>query len=172
MANDWLIVDGYNVINAWKELSVLAEESLDHAREKLLERLSSYGAFRSMRTVVVFDAHERAGEAALEENAAVTVIFTAAGETADSYIERLAYEVVRRGETVYVVTNDWAEQMTVLGAGAYRKSARELIEDCRRARQEMEKEKRAKADIGRSEVGSRLEKDVLDKLEQWRRQSR
>ena len=108
----------------------------------------------------------------MEENAAVTVIFTAAGETADSYIERLAYEVVRRGETVYVVTNDWAEQMTVLGAGAYRKSARELIEDCRRARQEMEKEKRAKADIGRSEVGSRLEKDVLDKLEQWRRQSR
>ena len=172
MANDWLIVDGYNVINAWKELSVLAEESLDHAREKLLERLSSYGAFRSMRTVVVFDAYERAGEAALEENAAVTVIYTASGETADSYIERLAYEVVRRGETVYVVTNDWAEQMTVLGAGAYRKSARELIEDCRRARQEMEKEKRARTDIGRSEVGSRLEKGVLEKLEQWRRQSR
>ena len=172
MANDWLIIDGYNVINAWKELSVLAEESLDHAREKLLERLSSYGAFRSMRTVVVFDAYERAGEAALEENAAVTVIYTASGETADSYIERLAYEVVRRGETVYVVTNDWAEQMTVLGAGAYRKSARELIEDCRRARQEMEKEKRAKLGSGRSEVGSRLEKDVLEKLEQWRRQSR
>ena len=172
MANDWLIIDGYNVINAWKELSVLAEESLDHAREKLLERLSSYGAFRSMRTVVVFDAYERAGEAALEENAAVTVIYTASGETADSYIERLAYEVVRRGETVYVVTNDWAEQMTVLGAGAYRKSARELIEDCRRARQEKEKEKRAKLDIGRSEVGSRLGKDVLEKLEQWRRQSR
>ena len=172
MTRDWLIVDGYNVVNAWKELSVLAADSLAHAREKLLDRLASYGAFRALRVVVVFDAYERAGEAALEENAAVTVIYTAAGETADSYIERLAYDVVRRGETVYVVTNDWAEQLSILGSGAYRRSARELIEDCRRARQEMEKEKRSKTDIGRSELGSRLGKDVREKMETWRRQGR
>ena len=62
MASDWLIVDGYNVINAWKDLSVLAEESLEHAREKLLERLSSYGAFRAMRTVVVPRGHSHDDE--------------------------------------------------------------------------------------------------------------
>ncbi len=172
MTHDWLVVDGYNVINAWKELSVLASESLDHARQKLLERLASYGAFRDLRVVIVFDAYERTGEAVLEESAAVLIVFTAAGETADSYIERLAYEVVRRGETVYVVTNDWAEQLTVLGAGAYRRSARELIDDCRRAEREMESEKRAKRDLGRSEIGSRLEKDIWEKLEKWRRQER
>ncbi len=172
MEHDWLIVDGYNVINAWKELSVLAVDSLDHARHKLLERLASYGAFRDMRVVVVFDAYERTGEAVLEENAAVTVVFTAAGETADSYIERLTYEVVRRGETVYVVTNDWAEQLTVLGAGAYRRSTRELIEDCRRAAREMENEKRARLDLGRSELGSRVGKETWEKLEEWRRRGR
>lgn len=172
MTHDWLIVDGYNVINAWKELSTLAAENLDHARAKLLEHLAGYGVFRGLQVVVVFDAYERPGEAALEENAAVTIIYTAVGETADSYIERLSYEVVRRGETVYVVTNDWAEQLVVLGAGAYRRSARELIEDCRRARREMKNDQHAGKDIGRSEVGSRLDKDVREKLEQWRRRSR
>ena len=84
----------------------------------------------------------------------------------------MTYEVVRRGETVYVVTNDWAEQLTVLGAGAYRRSTRELIEDCRRAAREMENEKRARLDLGRSELGSRVGKETWEKLEEWRRRGR
>jgi len=54
------------------------------------------------------------------------VIFTEEGETADSYIERIAGELNNRLTQVTVATSDLAEQWVIFSQGALRTSAREL----------------------------------------------
>ena len=53
---DLFVVDGYNIIFAWPSLQSLARESLEHAREKLIDILASYGKSKGYMLVLVFDA--------------------------------------------------------------------------------------------------------------------
>lgn len=165
-----LIVDGYNVINAWPELIVL-KDNLEYARAKLVDILSEYGAYKGFKTIIVFDAHLTAGKSVSQIlSGEVEVIYSNEGETADSCIEKMVYYLVRQGERVYVVTSDSAEQMFVLGAGAFRISSRELRNDVASTQKEI------KANISqkvlardRHELGNRLGKDILKRLDAMRR---
>lgn len=167
---DLLIVDGYNVINAWPEL-ILIKDNLEYARAKLVDILSEYGAYKGVKTIIVFDAHLAAGKSASQIlNGELEVIYTKEGETADSCIEKMVYFLAGQGEHVYVVTSDSAEQMFVLGAGAFRISARELRNDVASTKKEI------KAAISqkvlardRHELGSRLRQDILKRLDAMRR---
>lgn len=166
---DLLIVDGYNVINAWPEL-IAAKDNLEYARDRLVDILSEYGAYKGFKTIIVFDAHMATGRTVSQIQGELEVIFTREGETADSCIEKMVYYLVRQGERVYVVTSDFAEQMFILGAGAFRISARELKGDVASVRKEI------KASISqkvlardRHELGSRLGKDILKRLDEMRR---
>ncbi|WP_371376737.1 NYN domain-containing protein [Sporomusa aerivorans] len=167
---DLLIVDGYNVINAWPEL-IAVKDNLEYARDKLVDILGEYGAYKGFRTVIVFDAHMTSGKGASHMRAAdLEVIYTKEGETADSYIEKMVYYLVRQGGRVYVVTSDLAEQMFVLGAGAFRISARELRNDIKDVKREIAAGiSRKVLARDRHELGSRLGKDILKRLDAMRR---
>ena len=52
-----LIIDGYNVINAWDELKKLAEEQLELARERLNSMISEYTQYSGFNTIIVYDAY-------------------------------------------------------------------------------------------------------------------
>ena len=81
---DYLIVDGYNIMNGWLELAALKEQSLEHARDKLVEIMGNFQALMGNRVVVVFDAHLVKGSAGNREHVGgVEVIFSREGETAD-----------------------------------------------------------------------------------------
>ena len=43
-----LVVDGYNIINAWDELAETAETSLENAREKLNFMIAEYAAYKGI----------------------------------------------------------------------------------------------------------------------------
>lgn len=165
-----LLVDAYNVINASPELAEL-KDSLEHARDRMVDMLASYAAFKHLETLVVFDAHAVAGKAGVETVApGLTVIYTAEEETADSYIEREAYLRVRQGWRVYVVTSDWAEQLTILGAGAYRVSARELLQDMKRVRKLLQERFTVnRHTVQRHELENRLDTDVARRLDELRK---
>lgn len=64
---EWLVVDGYNVINNWQDFRKLREENLEHAREILKEKLAEYIAFKGYAGIVVFDAQEVQGVASFEK---------------------------------------------------------------------------------------------------------
>ncbi|MDD4600919.1 hypothetical protein SDC9_13954 [bioreactor metagenome] len=164
-----LLVDGYNVIYAWPELMAL--EDLAHARDKLIDFVAAYGAYQHYRVLIVFDAHGVSG-AVNEQHVFndVDVVFTSEGETADSYIEKTAYHLVRQGEKVFVVTSDWAEQLIILGAGAFRISARELIRDLKQVNKLIQ-EKFAESALSyrRHELGNRLNGEVAKRLDDIRR---
>ncbi len=159
---EWLIVDGYNVINSWTDFAKLRKDNLEHARDLLREKILEYAVFKGYSGLLVFDAQEVQGSAEEENYGAVTVIYTDEGETADSWIERKTYE--------FVVTSDYAEQINILGSGAYRISAREFKEEYRRAKKQIEEKVHATASgTGRNELGGRLHEHVRAHFEKLRR---
>ena len=135
--NKYLIVDGYNIIFAWEELSELARSDLDAARRRLCDTLSSYAGYTKCRTVVVFDGYKQKGnpgEKSQFHN--IQVVYTRERETADAYIEALVYET-GGSYTVRVATSDALVQLSSFHSGALRVSARELKLEVEAAQKEM-----------------------------------
>ena len=164
-----LIVDGYNVINGWDELDKLKVESLSHAREKLIDIMISYGSLKGAQVIIVFDGHHvKGGIRNSEFLAGVEVIYTGEGETADAVIEKLMHQLPPNIKRVYVATSDWDEQRIVLGKGAIRFSVRELAVEVDRLQKEAEKYFFTKK-IDKQTLDSRLNIDLLEVLEKWRR---
>lgn len=167
---EYLIIDGYNVINAWKEFETIKETSLEHARDILVDKISEYAAFKGYSGIVVFDAQEVQGEGSSSKIKGINVIFTDEGETADSWIERRSHELGRKRAKVFVVTSDYAEQINVLGSGAYRISAREFHEDYKNAKRAIaEKLHYPARALNRNEIGGRIAGHVLEHFEMLRR---
>lgn len=169
MKRERLILDGYNVINAWPELVALKD--IDHARDKLADLMAEYGAYRHYDVTIVFDAlFTNFKKTCRAVNANLQIVFTDEGETADSYIEKLAYQLVKDGYEVYVVTSDWAEQTVILGAGAYRMSSRELRKAVLKTKRKIAEEYMHKPElVSRRELGCRIKDDVARKLDELRK---
>lgn len=126
---EYLLVDGYNVIFAWEELRELAEADVDAARGKLLDILCNYQAMRGCEVIVVFDAYRVQGHAEeLTDYHNIHVVFTKEAETADQYIEKFAHENGRKYR-ITVATSDGLEQIIIRGQGCALLSSRELLEE-------------------------------------------
>lgn len=135
---EYLLVDGYNIVFAWEELSELARADLNAARCRLMDILCNYQAFRKMRLILVFDAYRVKGNpGSVEHYHNIDVVYTKEAETADQYIEKVTHEMSRKNYRVRVATSDGLEQIIIMGAGAIRVSARELLEEVRAAEAEM-----------------------------------
>ena len=126
---EYLLVDGYNIIFAWNELKDISFDSLDAARDKLIEKLNTYKLFKNQEIIIVFDAYKVKGNRGeVEHHDGVTVVYTKEAQTADSYIEKTARELSRNYK-VTVATSDGLEQLIIFGTGAYRMPARILEQD-------------------------------------------
>lgn len=123
---EYLLVDGYNVIYAWEELRALADDNIDAARGRLMDILTNYQAIRKCTLIVVFDAYRVAGgKTKTQKYHNIYEVYTREAETADQYIERFAHENHKKYQ-VTVATSDGMEQMIIRGAGCSLVSAREL----------------------------------------------
>jgi predicted RNA-binding protein with PIN domain len=123
------IVDGYNVIFAWDELAGTAEHDLDTARRDLLNILSNYQAFTRREMIVVFDAYNVKSDGERKEDVnGLHVVFTKESELADTYIEKLIYEI-GKDYNVRAVTSDGLIQLQAVRSGVLRLSAREFREE-------------------------------------------
>ena len=163
-------IDGYNIINSWPELS--GRKDLSEARDWLVHVLAEYGAYQKVDIVVVFDALFTADEEHWEKkNAHFSIVYTGEGETADSRIERLAYDAVRDGREVHVVTSDGAEQSVILGAGAYRIPSLEFRRDVRQVKKRIRDEYlgRIRLPYVRNEVTDHLDASTAAKLDALRK---
>ena len=138
--DDYLLVDGYNMIHAWDELRVLSRTDLDSARERLIHRLRNYQGWKKCKVIVVFDAYKVKGNpGSVERLGELYVVYTKEAETADMYIEKTTYALAkeRREHRVRVATSDGMEQMIILGHGAVRVPAAELEFEVRQAEEEI-----------------------------------
>lgn len=127
--DEYLLVDGYNIIFAWKDLQELSDINIDSARYKLLDLLCDYQAVKGNTLIVVFDAYKVAGNTgSVNKYHNIHVVYTKEAETADQYIEKTVHEIGRK-HNVTVATSDALEQMIVWGDGANRLSAGGLKEE-------------------------------------------
>jgi small GTP-binding protein len=121
---EFLLVDGYNIIFAWDELKTLAREDLGAAREALVEILCNYQGYKGCNVILVFDAYKvQNNPGSVEKRGNISVVYTKQAETADMYIEKVTYQIAKH-HRVRVATSDGMEQLIILGHGAVRISAR------------------------------------------------
>lgn len=128
-AKDYLLVDGYNIIFAWDDLNAIAKDSLDTARQLLMDMLCNYQAFKKCELILVFDAYRVPGRTGIiDAYHNIHVVYTKEAETADMFIEKVAYEINGR-RNVRVATSDGLEQIIILAHGAHRVSAASFREE-------------------------------------------
>ena len=136
---EYLLVDGYNIIFSWEELNELAKENIHAACDKLMDILSNYQGYRKCTLILVFDAYKVEGH--VEEIIPyhnIYVVYTKEAETADRYIEKTVHRIGRQYQ-VTVATSDGLEQVIIMGQGAHRISAQGLkkeIEDTEKTARE------------------------------------
>ncbi|MBC2314768.1 NYN domain-containing protein [Listeria welshimeri] len=163
-----LLVDGYNVIGAWPELSFLKDRDLEAARDKLIEWMAEYQSYTGYRVVVVFDAQFVRGVKRKSKKHQVEVVFTHEDETADEYIEQKAIEWKNARTQIIVATSDYTEQWAIFGQGALRISSRELLFEIQEMSKQIEKKiKRIQEKMPKSNLN--LDSDIISQLEKWRR---
>lgn len=119
----YLILDAYNVIGALERYR--NTDSFDAARESLVNDALKAAGWTGREIYVVFDAQRSPEQERIEllAGGAVRVVYSAPGESADDFIERLMGGL--HGDfTVY--TADFALQRTVLARSGTRATPREF----------------------------------------------
>ena len=130
---EYLLVDGYNVIFSWENLKELSKDSIDGARNTLINILCNYQGYKKCEVIVVFDAYKVKGNHRETEKVnGVNIVYTKEAETADMYIEKVSLDLAKKHK-VRVVTSDALEQLIILGNGALRVSSIEFYNEVKAA---------------------------------------
>ena len=125
---EYLLVDGYNIIFAWEDLHSLAEVNIDSARDKLMDICCNYQGYVGGTLILVYDAYKVKGNpGSVQKYHNIYVVYTREAETADQYIEKTVHKIGRKHQ-VTVATSDRLEQMIIWGEGAARLSAQGFLE--------------------------------------------
>ncbi len=136
----YLLIDGYNIIFAWDDLRELAEINMDAARDRLLDIMCNYQGYMQYKIIVVFDAYKVRGfQGEINQYHNINVVFTKEAETADQYIERFAHNMGKKYD-VTVATSDGLEQIIIMGQGCRLLSARELRIEVERLKEQIREE--------------------------------
>ncbi|MBR4514098.1 MAG: NYN domain-containing protein [Lachnospiraceae bacterium] len=131
-----LIVDGFNIIYAWDDLSALLKDNMDSAKLSLIRILSNYQGMCDREILLVFDGYKTKGNQGSETKAEqITVVHTKEGVTADAFIERFTHDMKAKYE-ITVASSDGMIQTIVRGQGGYVMSANDLKEDIKRLENE------------------------------------
>ena len=166
-----LIVDGYNIIFAWPELSAVKDVKLEDARDLLISILADYAAMTRQKVTVVFDSHRRPdAEASTQTVHGVQVIYSGRKTSADHVIEKLLFEV-KASDEVTVATSDALQRDLALGRQIKTVSALTLksqVDAVLARRNEQIGDSRARSDLARR-LEDRLDARTRERLDQIRR---
>ena len=153
---EYLLVDGYNIVFAWEELKELAAVTIDGARSRLLDILCNYQGFKKCTLIVVFDAYRVKGNiGAMQDYHNIHVVYTKEAETADAYIAKLAQKIAGQYR-VTVATSDNLVQLIVWGAGCQRMSAGELRQEIEAVNLQMKQDYLEQQDKSKNYLGKEL----------------
>ncbi|MBH1939946.1 TetM/TetW/TetO/TetS family tetracycline resistance ribosomal protection protein [Mobilitalea sibirica] len=164
--DEYLLVDGYNIIFSWEELNKLAKVNMDAARTKLMDILCNYQGFKRCIVILVFDAYKvKGGVGAVLDYHNIHVVYTKEAETADEYIEKVTHEISRKHH-VTVATSDALEQLIIMGKGAVRISANDLKDEIIRTRDQIRRDYLDRLPTGRAYLRDQFSDNIWDLLEE------
>ncbi|MFO3715471.1 MULTISPECIES: NYN domain-containing protein [Anaerococcus] len=161
------IIDGYNVINSWPNLSDISKTSLETARENLIDELAEYKSLSGEEIVIVFDAYnlDRPKET-ITEKYGMKIVYTKRYQTADTYIEKQILKIGRK-HNLKVVTDDGQIQVLASNKGATRMTSTELRAELFNNRRKISRNK--KRDFNRNFNSFPLSKEMIEKIDQIRK---
>jgi ribosomal protection tetracycline resistance protein len=163
---DYLLVDGYNIIHAWPELKELVDDNMEAARMKLIDALSNYQAVKKCKIIVVFDAYRIQGHREeIIDYHNVHVAYTKEAQTADQYIERFAHDNSKKYNIV-VATSDGLQQIIVRGQGGSLLSARELKIEVEKTNEKTMQEHQKTQGVNRNYLGDTLSTESKQQMEE------
>lgn len=137
---EYLLVDGYNIIFAWPELKALAADNMDGAKIKLLDIMCNFQWVKKYHVIVVFDAYRVEGHREeVTDYYNIHLVYTREAQTADQYIEKFAHDN-KKNYNITVATSDGLQQLIVRGEGCSLLSARELKAEVDRANERIKQE--------------------------------
>lgn len=166
--DEYLLVDGYNIIFSWEELNELAKVNVESARTKLMDILSNYQEYKKMNLILVFDAYRvEGGQGSVQKYHNIYVVYTKEAETADQYIEKTVHAIGRK-YNVTVATSDALEQVIILGQGGRRMSAHDLEEEIAAMRREIREQYTEKRAEGKNYLFDHLNDEMSDLMEDVR----
>lgn len=166
--DEYLLVDGYNVIFAWEDLKELAKVNIEAARNRLMDVLSNYQGFKKCRVILVFDAYKVEGCALeIQKYHNIHVVYTKEAETADQYIEKVVHEIGRKYH-VTVVTSDSVEQVVTLGQGGTLISAREFEKEMEIVRSQIRAEAEKRRESGKNYLFDHMDGELAREMEEVR----
>ena len=165
---EYLLVDGYNILYAWDELRELMKVTLDGARHRLMDMLCNYQGYRKYNLIVVFDAYKVAGGVgSAQDYHNIHVVYTKEAETADQYIEKFAHDMGKK-HRVTVATSDGLEQVIIRSQGCLLRSANDLEEDMERVSRQIEEDRGNLVKPGKNYLFAGVEQELAEYLEQVR----
>lgn len=162
--DEYLLVDGYNIIFAWDELKSLAQTDFEAARIKLLDQLCNYQGIKKHKIIVVFDAYQVAGgREKIEDYHNIHVVFTGEAQTADQYIEKFAHKNQQKYQ-ITVATSDGLQQVIIRGAGCNLISAREFKAEVENSLKQMKEEHLEPLKVAQTKLEESLSEETKEKL--------
>lgn len=121
-----LIVDGYNILNAWQKYKPFLNLSFEHAREELIFDMGEFSKLENVKLFLVFDAYKINFSSGRENIKGINVIYTKKNETADQYIEKRMDEFGRK-IFITVATDDSLIQKLAMQRGGSILTSKELL---------------------------------------------
>jgi uncharacterized protein len=119
-----ILVDGYNVIKRDGSFQALSAKSLADARQLLVNQLASKYRHTPHQVIVVFDG-DGVREQSIQDRR-VRIMYSRAGETADSVIARLAASARAAGREVELYSDDTEVRQSVSQQGGSTGSTSQL----------------------------------------------
>ena len=165
---EYLLVDGYNIIFSWNELNETSKTNIAAARQKLMDVLCNYQGFKKCTLILVFDAYKVEGfQGEVQKYHNIHVVYTKEAETADQYIEKTVHQIAKKYK-VTVATSDATEQVIIWGAGAMRMSAQGLLTEVQETNREIRRLLDEVKKPGKESMLKGLAPEVAELLEEVR----
>lgn len=121
-----IIIDGYNILNAWDKYVPYLQQSFETARSELIYDMGEYSKLTGIKILLVFDAYKVNFVGSSEIIKGIEVVYTRQNETADQFIEKKLDEIGRK-IFVSVGTDDSLIQKLVTQRGGEVLTSKELL---------------------------------------------
>ncbi len=165
---EYLLVDGYNVLFADEELRELANINMDGAAQKLMDILCNYQGLYQCNVILVFDAYKlKDHPTELLEYHNILVVYTKEAETADQYIEKFAHNHSSKYR-ITVATSDGVEQMIIRSKGCGLLSARDFWKEMKETSRLIQENYLNSATSGRTYLFDHVSDHIANKIERIR----
>lgn len=102
-----IIIDGYNILNAWEKYKPFLKLSFENARNELIYDMGEFSKLIGIDLLLVFDAYKINFKGTSEIIKGIEVIYTKQNETADQFIEKNWMKLEEKYQFL-------SEQMTLL----------------------------------------------------------